>query len=389
MSKKDSAIPDQILNPGARRLLLSLPALWQQELTGAFARVTKIGNKYPGAHLSPPIMKYVIWIAIMWHRALTAQGVVPSERGLGESLANYDNMLLFVQHQRASADTSTGRRTISEFTLGHRLYMLHRIARITIGPNEELLKLARETLKAAKKATKKAVRSTIDLRELLFLGGNLILESQRVDDARRRAIIFRNGLIILFCYFLWLRPRTFAALDVTRNFIRRGNDFLIVIFPDQIKEKNVEGIPIPKLLDRLLAKWIDIHGPALMSRGDPHRRCPLHRFLWVSWTGKPLGQMSITNLVAKITTNYLHVAVRPNLVRRSGATALSVEPAAVARPYQLLLQIDEQTSAKNYIQPCRCDALVEYQKLLEKHIRDTSHELLSNVGDGEDQAAAV
>ncbi len=166
-------------------------------------------------------------------------------------------------------------------------------------------------------------------------------ETEGALSLRRRALLFRDGLLISILCTWAPRARNIAETVIGASLQRRKNGRPIEVpLPD--------GFTAP--IDRYLAH----HRPQLV-RCSP---TPVASdAFWISDGGRPLTAKGIGNLISAVTKRELGRALNPHLFRKIIPTELAIrDPADVGVAQPLLGHADHRTTQQAYNLGCALDA---------------------------------
>jgi integrase len=188
--------------------------------------------------------------------------------------------------------------------------------------------------------------------ELFELGLRLmgIAESDSSLTPRKRAILFRDGLIIALLALRPIRRRNLAGLALGVSVRRTGDGWLLHLEADDTKTHVQHEIPWPDILVRALETYLAQHRPVLM--GFKNRwHAPIGNALWVSSHGSPLTQMALYDRIIARTREAFGRSVNPHLFRDCAATTLAIaDPVHVGAAAPLLGHRSSAVTEKYYQQ---------------------------------------
>src|SRR5262249_32298626 len=102
-------------------------------------------------------------------------------------------------------------------------------------------------------------RPVITSVQLVDLGMSLMQEIYVCADkpiSIADAIRYRDGLMIALLAQVPLRHRNFAALEIGRDLIKEGDDWSIIVPPEETKTKTYLDFPVPKSLRNQLSTYL-------------------------------------------------------------------------------------------------------------------------------------
>lgn len=162
-----------------------------------------------------------------------------------------------------------------------------------------------------------------------------------------------------------LRLKNFAALELGRTLIQRGQTWWIAVPGTETKNGRPYERPFPERLLAHLQHYLrEIH-PALARRQGRWAR-PVGQALWISTHASPMGEDAIRQQIVLRTGNAFGTPVNPQLFRHSAATSLAVaNPDAVRLGAVILGHATFATTEKHYNLSRTMDASRRYQKVID------------------------
>lgn len=191
--------------------------------------------------------------------------------------------------------------------------------------------------------------------ELFDLGCSLMAQASS-QSGWRRAVLYRNGLLIAFLALVPLRRRNITSLRLDRNLVQLNSRWSISIDTNESKTHAPIELDLPELLIGPLQEYLREHRPLLVRRtGRWHRNAS--DALWVSTHGSPMTQMAIYDVVRTHTRAAFGTAINPHLFRDAAATTLAISaPQRVRSAAPLLGHRTFSTTERHYIQAMGLDA---------------------------------
>ena len=156
------------------------------------------------------------------------------------------------------------------------------------------------------------------------------------------AVMYRDGLMIALVGHVPLRHKNLAALEIGRNFIKEGENWYLVIAPEDSKTKIELDYPLPEILREPLTTYLEHVRPRMLRRPD----C---KALWASQKGGPLSYSAVGSVVPRNTTKQLGIRITLHDARDAAATTwaiLAPEHIGIAR--DLLGHSDLRTTTRHY-----------------------------------------
>lgn len=184
--------------------------------------------------------------------------------------------------------------------------------------------------------------------KLFALGCELMAEAENsAEEGRagappwRRAVNYRDGLMVALLAARPLRIKNFAAIEIGRHLVTQGEGYRLQFTRTEMKVRRVlrqpraEMIeqPVPKALTFYLERYLAHHRPRLCERnhfqGTSAADEPC-RALWVSQIGAALSPVTLHARIVELTEKKFGWSVNPHLFRDCAATSIAiVDPAHV------------------------------------------------------------
>ncbi len=176
-----------------------------------------------------------------------------------------------------------------------------------------------------------------------------LMQRAEADGAlspRRRALLFRDGLLISVLCTWAPRARNIAETVIGASLQRRGQTWWAAFGPGETKNGRPIEVPLPDGLTGPIERYLADHRPQLVRRsptpvaGDA---------FWISDGGRPLTAKGIGNLISTVTERELGRALNPHLFRKIIPTELAIrDPAHVGVAQALLGHADYRTTQQAY-----------------------------------------
>ncbi len=184
----------------------------------------------------------------------------------------------------------------------------------------------------------------IDSGHLLDLGISLMDGAvQAADDARLSNILrYRDGLIIALLAARPLRRRTLARLRIGRQLQRIGETWVLVLEPEDLKNKEHAEFPLSNFLVPYLEVYLREIRPKIQGAAD-------HDGLWASPKGGAMTHGTIYAAVRRRTKEAFGLPLNLHAFRHSAATTIAMhDPDHVGVSRDLLTHRDLRTTQRYY-----------------------------------------
>ena len=162
--------------------------------------------------------------------------------------------------------------------------------------------------------------------ELFDLGVRLTQRAETRTDWRptKRAVLFRDGLIIAFLALRPIRRKNVAALVIGVHVLKTAAGWRLSLPAAEVKNRQAYDANIPAEIGVLLDRYLAVHRPILLAaRGQP--RPAATPYLWISWAGQPLAPDTIAQQVCARTAKAFGKSVPPHLFRDCAMTTWALD----------------------------------------------------------------
>ena len=197
--------------------------------------------------------------------------------------------------------------------------------------------------------------------QLLDLGQQLMDETKPAPDApisKHDAVIYRDGLMIMFLAFIPIRRKNLAALEIHRHLVRGSDSWFVIIPGEETKTGTPIEFPVPELLEAYLEIYLDIVRPRLLRNSA----CSA---LWLNSRGGALAYAAIGDIVAEHSTNRLGLRITPHDARDAAATTWALSaPDQIGVARDLLTHSDLRPTIKHYIRARGVEASRTYSQVI-------------------------
>jgi len=168
-------------------------------------------------------------------------------------------------------------------------------------------------------------------RELFDFGLRLIEEADATSTlAWKRAVQYRDGLLIALLAARPLRLKNLAALEIDRHLVRTGDHFRLLLSPDETKTRIYVDLPIDGMLADRLEHYLEEYRPILLNANQ----C---QSVWITYDGRAMRPGAIYKAIVTRTHKAFGVAINPHIFRDCAATSLAIDDPAHVRVATTLL----------------------------------------------------
>jgi integrase/recombinase XerD len=205
--------------------------------------------------------------------------------------------------------------------------------------------------------------------DLVNLAFNLMKGAEADEKAApwRRAVRFRDGLLIAILCAWAPRARNLAETAIGNNLQRRGETWWCCYGADEVKNHRAIEVPLPEFLNHPIERYLAQHRPLLAARS---RDGASSDAAWLSFSGLPLTPKEVGRIVSTVTRRELGKAVNPHLFRKIIPTELAIQDPEHVGVAQAILGHTDYAMTQHYYNRGRAiDAARKHQVLL-RTVRD-------------------
>jgi len=246
------------------------------------------------------------------------------------------------------------REHLAEVSVAMQMDKLHQAVRAMM-PTEDwsmLGTVCRNLKRNATPANDKAAR-LIHSRALFEFGLQLVRQAESSEniDPLRRAVLFRDGLLIAFLAARPLRKRNVKGMCLGTTFIRENGRYWLRFPAGETKPRRSIDLPCSAGLTPVFDRYLEVHRAVLLGRASSPGPKPGPRAVWISETGRPMDDMAIYRATTRPTLAEFGKAVNPHLFRDCAATAIAVDdPTCVQIVMHILGHTRLATGERHYNQ---------------------------------------
>jgi integrase len=196
--------------------------------------------------------------------------------------------------------------------------------------------------------------------EVLVEAGLALIKEAELSVHRRprwRATQLRNGLMIALLALHPIRSKNFAALSLSRSFVRQGDSWCIDLSSKETKSGRPDVRRVDRDLNRAVALYLTWSRPVLLGQdgfmiGTVEQDQPdpfLSGALWIGEKGEALTIGAIEFAIAQTTEMALGLRMRPHDFRRCAAVTAAFRGSDMPHLASAVLQHrDRQVTDEHY-----------------------------------------
>jgi integrase/recombinase XerD len=163
-------------------------------------------------------------------------------------------------------------------------------------------------------------------RDLLILGRRMMASAEQETgwSRRRRAVHFRDGLMIALLAARPLRLKNFASIVLGVHLVQQSGGWWLQFPAPRMKAKRPYEVTFPAALIPELGHYLAVHRKVLLA-GESGELSPSTDALWVSEVGTMLENGALACRVRKHTREAFGASLPPHWFRDAAATSIAVE----------------------------------------------------------------
>jgi integrase len=249
---------------------------------------------------------------------------------------------------------------VSSVTLAQSLYKITRVAAWLASERDWrwLQRVARRLDLQAKPRDRRS--EVVEIKELFRLGLQLMNQAETMEHSTsfRRALLYRDGLIIALSAADPLRLDNIAGLEIGRTLIKDGATWSFEIPAEETKERRLHLAVLPDWSAPCIDRYIEFYRACFPNAESTNR-------LWLGQGGRPLGQDGLYRLVCRRTRAAFGKRVNPHLFRACLITSTAVHHGAqMGLAMTVLRHQHSKVTERHYNQAKMIDAVRAYQEML-------------------------
>ena len=318
---------------------------------------------------------YGYWLSWLANKGLCDPNLGPADR---------------VSRERVAAYIAEIAPTRAPFTVICRIRELYDALRVMAPePDWSWLKQLHRILEAKGRPVRNKLSRLRPIGELAALGACLMDEAESAAEwpARRRAVLFRDGLMIALLAYRPVRLKNFAMMRLGRHLMQVTGSWQILFGAHETKTHVPYESAVPSAIVSRLERYLDMHRPVLL-RGKTVRD-PTNKMLlsdcetpippgldavWVSEIGTQIEQAALGCRIVKHTKAAFGRSVSPHLFRDCAATSIAVDnPKHVGDASLILGHADHRMTEMHYNHARSLEASRRHAETLARLRRSLNH----------------
>jgi integrase/recombinase XerD len=202
-------------------------------------------------------------------------------------------------------------------------------------------------------------------RDLLILGRRMMTSAEQETgwSRRRRAVHFRDGLMIALLAARPLRLTNFASIIVGVHLVQQSGGWWFQFPATEMKVRRPYEVVFPTALIPELKQYLAIHRTVLLA-GEKNQLSPGTNALWVSEIGTMLETGALASRIRKHTKEVFGASLPPHWYRDAAATSIAVEDPRHVCDAHHILGNTLATTEKHYNQARSLEASRRHQAML-------------------------
>lgn len=302
---------------------------------------------------------YGIWLSFHIQCGVNIELTTPAEIVTKESVRGFREAFM----KRDAAD-------LTIFSHINELYL----AIINLAPDHDWswLKRASHNLRNRARLKKEKLPRLKSSDQLINCGLSLMNEAETNEQLSpyKRALMFRDGLMIASLAYRPMRAQNFVNIKLQENLLLIGNCWHIKFCAKETKNKKHFEAEYPINLNDHLDKYLSTYRPYLLSlaEGSGHKvgenSC---KYLWISNEGRNLDAGSFTVVIKKKTLEFFGEYIYPHLFRDASVTTLiRHDPASARLTKSVLGHQSTEITNNHYNQSKTISASIRFLKIIDQ-----------------------
>jgi hypothetical protein len=309
------------------------------------------GTEWSSSSKKKTASGYGLWLCWLGQNGLLDPKFAPGSRVTKPLVADYVAML--------SA-------SCAPYTVVCRLQELYDALRV-LAPDTDWRWLAELWMRLGRRA-ESVVNKRVRLRptrDLFDLGRRMMTSAEEETgwSRRRRAVHYRDGLMIALMASRPLRLKNFASMVLDEHIVQQRGGWWLLFSASEMKAKRLYEVAFPRVLISELEHYIAVHRPVLLA-GESGQRSPSTDALWVSEVGTTLESGALATRIRKHTKEAFGASLPPHWFRDATATTIAIEDPRHVCDAHHILGNTRATTQKYYNQARSLEASRRHQAML-------------------------
>ena len=262
------------------------------------------------------------------------------------------------------------RTTCSSVTVSTVVTNLHRVARL-LAPQEDWGFIGEIRNRLGRCATQGRVHHQVVSAELLVCLGFKLMTEAEADSAgsmKRRAMHYRDGLLIAFLALCPIRRRNIAVMLIDVHLQRTPQGYSVQFDPEETKNGEPLEFDLPDMIVPHFERYLDHWRPLIPGSAG-------HHGLWASNKQCLVTKCGLNLIVTRHTRRELGTAINLHRFRYAAATTIAIhDPEHVPVAKDLLHHKDEASVGRHYNLAASLEASRNYARLLQGLRQKSRHE---------------
>jgi integrase/recombinase XerD len=164
------------------------------------------------------------------------------------------------------------------------------------------------------------------VRDLVDLSRRMMTSAERESgwSMRRRAVHYRDGLMIALLAYRPLRLKNFASVVLSVHLVQQSGGWWLQFPARGMKAKRPYEVTFPAALVPELERYLAVHRKVLLA-GESGQLSPGTDALWVSEVGTMLEGGALARRIRKHTKEAFGASLPPHWFRDAAATSIAIE----------------------------------------------------------------
>ena len=202
-------------------------------------------------------------------------------------------------------------------------------------------------------------------KELYDWGFDVAEAGLKMKGDKRRQVAFRDGLMIAILACRAPRLKNLRLMRLGVNLVRSRVRWRLRFSQDEVKNHQPLEYDLPKSLTWLIDRYLEVERQELLKGADS-------QFVWINWSGKPLGEMGVQKRILWLSMKKFGVEFCPHRFRHAIGTSVPDADSDLEGVAASLLGISTQVLDRHYDRGGQSRAAKELQRNLEQERKDTA-----------------
>ena len=203
-------------------------------------------------------------------------------------------------------------------------------------------------------------------KELETIGRSMMEEAEKQTcRSRRRASLYRDGLLTMFLALCPLRPGAVAEMQIGTHLLVQGSRVVVHLPPDERKKRRLQDVPLPDELMHGIVRYLECYRSMFPRPAPEHAKA-----VWISSNGNAFDRGGISRQIKIQMARRTDKQFSAHMFRHACATYIvDVAPERARMIVGVLGHAGFRTAKRHYIKGQQHMAVKKHQEAVRDLMR--------------------